>query len=88
LFLAVMDCLLATLRLEEPLYTMDRAGGFRMDDNGPAKADGREFIVERLRHGGEMLGAIWVTAWRGAPPDPYLQAQLIKRQDAAAKAKP
>jgi hypothetical protein len=33
-----------------------------------------------------MLGAIWLTAWRAAPPDTYLQAQLIKRQTAAASA--
>lgn len=88
LFVAVMDYLLVTHRLVEPLYTMDRAGAFRMNDGAPAKAEGREFIVERLRAGGEMLGAIWVTAWRAAPPDTYLRAQLIKRHDAESAVKP
>ncbi len=86
MFVAVMDFLRESHRLVEPLYTMDRAGAFRMDDGAPAKAEGREFIVERLREGGEMLGAIWVTAWRGAPPDTYLRAQLIKRKEAESRA--
>jgi hypothetical protein len=33
-----------------------------------------------------MLGSIWLTAWRGAVPDTYLRAELIKRQSAAAQA--
>jgi hypothetical protein len=32
-----------------------------------------------LLRGGEMLGSIWLTAWRTAPPDQYLLSQLAQR---------
>ena len=37
---------------------------------------------------GRMLAAIWLTAWRGAVPDTYLRAALVRRQAAAAKTAP
>jgi len=40
---------------------------------------GREFIEGQLLRGGEMLGAIWLTAWVNATDDSYLTKQLAKR---------
>jgi len=86
LFVAVMDYLIASHGLVVPLYAMDKAGAFKIEDGAGPKTAGRDFIVSRLRAGGEMLGAIWLTAWKSAPPDTYLRAQLIKRQAAGVAA--
>jgi hypothetical protein len=86
LFVAVMDYLIASQKLVEPLYAMDKEGKFRIENGAAPTAEGREFITGRLLTGGEMLGAIWVTAWKNAVPDTYLRAQLVKRQEAAARA--
>lgn len=86
LFVAVMDYLIASQKLVEPLYAMDKAGKFRIENGAAPTAEGREFMTGRLLAGGEMLSAIWVTAWKNATPDTYLRTQLIKRQDAANRA--
>ena len=83
LFVAVMDYLIASQKNVEPLYEMDRDSKFRIKDGESPTTEGRDFITGRLVTGGEMLAAIWVTAWRSAPPDTYLRGQLIKRQDSA-----
>jgi hypothetical protein len=70
----------------EPLYKLEKAGGFGAD--GPAGSfDGREFIEEQLLRGGEMLGSIWLTAWRTAQPDRFLLDQLARRTAAPPAAK-
>jgi hypothetical protein len=93
MFVAVMNYLLAQQKLVEPLYALEKAGKFSNElekagkfhqDTQPANAEGRAFIEARLLTGGEMLGAIWTTAWRNAPPDAYLRAQLLQRQAAVA----
>jgi hypothetical protein len=67
----------------EPLYELEKKGVFKV--NVAAKsAEGREFIVRRLLTGGHMLGRIWLTAWRSAPPDAYLRAQLLEKRGAPA----
>jgi hypothetical protein len=78
-FAAVMDYLTGQNKLVEPLYALDKAGKFRIE-TAPPTAEGRAFIEEQLLKGGQMLGAIWTTAWRNAPPDVYLRGQLLKRQ--------
>jgi hypothetical protein len=80
MFVAVLDYLLAQHKLVEPLYIMDKAGKFRIENGNPPTAEGRAFITAQLLKGGNMLGAIWVTAWRNAPPDTFLRSQLLKRQ--------
>jgi hypothetical protein len=72
-----------------PLYELEKAGKLRADGS-PGSVDGRGFIEEQLLRGGEMLGSIWLTAWRTAPPDQYLLDQLARRtgaQPAPATAK-
>lgn len=78
-FVAVLEYLLAQNALVEPLYQLDKAGKFKVDgttDNTEARA----FIVNQFLKGGEMLGALWVTAWKDAPVDVYLRTQLLKRK--------
>ena len=71
-----------------PLYELEKAGKLRADGT-PGSFDGRGFIEEQLLRGGEMLGSIWLTAWRTAEPDQYLLSQLAQRaapaQAAASK---
>jgi hypothetical protein len=78
-FVAVMDYLIEQNKLVETLYAMDKDGKFRIE-TAPPTAEGRAFIEGQLLKGGQMLGAIWVTAWRNTPPDPFLRGQLLKRQ--------
>jgi hypothetical protein len=86
-FVAVMDYLIAQNKLVEPLYALDKAGKFRIE-NAPPTPEGRAFIEGQLLKGAQMLGAIWATAWRDAPPDTYLRGQLLKRQAGANGAVP
>ncbi len=94
MFVAVMDYLQGTLKLVEPLYQLEKAGKLgdtftkehgKGKDTEPVSAEGQAFIEDQLLRGGEMLGSIWETAWRNAPPDKFLRASLLKRQAAAAK---
>jgi hypothetical protein len=92
MFAAVMDYLLAQFQLVEPLYQLEKAGKLsneqeKADRNrqqfaGPVDPAGRAFIEGQLLKGGEMLGALWLTAWKQAAPDVRLRAQLLKRSAA------
>lgn len=78
-FAAVMDYVVAQNKLVEPLYVLDKANKFRIE-TAPPTPEGRAFIEAQLLKGGQMLGAIWTTAWRNIPADTYLRSQLVKRQ--------
>ncbi|HVU24741.1 MAG TPA: hypothetical protein VHE13_11510 [Opitutus sp.] len=80
-FVAVLDFLLAQNRLVEPLYQLEKEGKLGHGEQ-PITPEARAFIDGQLRKGGEMLGAIWLTAWRNAGPDDYLRKQLLKRHAA------
>jgi hypothetical protein len=83
-FAVVMDYLVAQNARVEPLYQLEKAGKI-----GPESADlaeGRAFVCEQLRVGGEMLGALWRTAWENTVPDVYLRDQLLKRRAGATPA--
>lgn len=91
-FVAVMDHILAQNARVEPLYQLEKAGKLnneveKADRNktsvGPVDPEGRAFIEAQLLVGGQMLGRLWLTAWKSAPIDTYLRAQLVKRQQAA-----
>jgi len=84
-FVDMVNYLLETQRHVEPLYRLEKE--HKLVDGGPGSAEGREFIDRRLLAGGEMLGSIWLTAWRQAAPDTFLRANLLSRQAAAAASK-
>ena len=81
-FAAVLDYLRAQQKFVEPLYALEKAGQISREKNEPIAPDGRAFIASRLLAGGEMLGSVWLTAWKQAGPDVFLRAQLLKRSAA------
>jgi hypothetical protein len=86
MFTEVMHYLRAQNERVVPLYELEKEGKLRADGS-PGSFAGREFIDEQLLRGGEMLGSIWLTAWRTAPADQYLLGQLARRSAAAPVAK-
>jgi hypothetical protein len=69
-------------KLVEPLYQLDKEG--KLSPEKPQGQEGRLFFERQFLTGGQMLGDLWYTAWREAPPDSFLKAALAKRKLAAA----
>lgn len=95
IFVAVMDYILEQHAQVEPLYQLEKAGKMGRDqlvdregkiiqENQPVTPEARAFITRQLVTGGEMLAAIWVTAWRNSTKDTFLINLLTKRKAAAA----
>lgn len=82
-FVAVLHYFLAQHAQVEPLYQLDQAGEFKAANLARA-TEGRAFIQQQLRTGAEMLGTLWLTAWRQAGPDEYLARQLAQRRAAGS----
>jgi hypothetical protein len=80
MFVAVVEYLLTQHRQVEPLYQLEKAGKLGQGEGGVIADETKAFIESRLLEGGQMLGAIWLTAYRNAVPDTYLRTALIKRQ--------
>lgn len=79
IFVTVFDYLRTQHRQVEPLYQLEKAGKLGHGDQ-PMTDEARQFIESRLLEGGRMLGSLWLTAYRGAVPDTFLRAALIKRE--------
>ena len=75
-FQAAMQYILGQHRLVEPLYQLDKAGKLSVE----TPEAGREFLQQQLAAGSQMLGNLWFTAWKEAPPDRFLQGYLAKRK--------
>jgi hypothetical protein len=82
-FVAVFEFLRAQHRQVEPLYRLEKDGKLGHGEQS-LSAEAKTFIETRLTEGGQMLGAIWLTAYRNTGPDTYLRTALIKRQTGAA----
>ncbi len=63
--------------LVRPLYQLDKDG--KLNPASPASTEGRAFLERQLLTAGQMLGNIWLTAWRTAPEDNFLKSQLAQR---------
>ena len=84
IFRDAMDFIIQQNGLVEKLYQLEQAGKLAAP---PADAQaGREFLEGQLVKSGQLLGNIWLTAYRTAPEDTYLSHQLELRQAAATKA--
>jgi hypothetical protein len=70
----------------EPLYKLEKEG--KLNADGPNTAEGRAFLEGQLLTAANMLGSLWLTAWREAPPDVYLHSQLLQRKAASSTPKP
>ncbi len=78
MFVAVFNYFMAQHQQVEPLYQLHKAGKLA-DRDQPVVEEGRAFIDRQLVAGGEMLAAIWVTAWQNSVPDHYLRTTLTER---------
>lgn len=78
-FVATMDFLMEQNKLVEPLYQMDLEHKLGRVET-PVAPEARALIEGQLCKGGELLGALWVTAWRSAQPESYLRSVLMKRK--------
>ncbi len=87
MFVAVLDYLRRQHRFVEPLYQLEKDGKLGLG-NQPLAPETEAFVEARLLEGAQMLGSIWLTAYRSAVPDNFLRTALIRRQTAAAAAKP
>jgi hypothetical protein len=86
MFVAVLAYLIAQHAHVEPLYRLEKEGKLGQGENGVVADETRAFVEARLLEGSQMLGAIWLTAYRSAGPDTYLRTALVKRQTAAGAA--
>jgi hypothetical protein len=77
-FVAIMDFVIAQNKEVEPLYQLDKDGKLKADGT-PGSFDGKPFIENQILRGANLLSAIWLTAWRQAGPDTYLQSELVQR---------
>jgi hypothetical protein len=69
-----------SLLLVEPLYKIEKAGGFKANNN-TGTPEAREFTVQRLAAGAQMTANLWYTAWLESavdPPDPYAKPAAKK----------
>ena len=76
-FVASLGFLEETLATVEPMYRLLQE--HKLVDGGPGSQEGRVFIDQRLLAAGQMLGSLWLTAWRQAAPDPVLRGALQQR---------
>lgn len=88
MFVAVFEFLRAQNRQVEPLYRLEKDGKLGNREGTTVSEEAKAFIEARMLEGGQMLGAIWLTAYRSAPPDTYLRTALIKRATGAAPPAP
>jgi hypothetical protein len=77
LFPAIIRLIQQSYEKVEPLYRLDRDG--KLSSRQPS-AEGREFIVQQMIEGAQVLGDLWITAWQDAPQDFYLRGQLERRR--------
>jgi hypothetical protein len=77
-FNTALEYVRAQHALVEPLYQLEKEGKFKADGT-PGSTDGRLLIEGQLLKAGEMLGSLWLTAWRTTPPDSYLRNVLVKQ---------
>ncbi|MBA4136125.1 MAG: hypothetical protein C0518_02270 [Opitutus sp.] len=82
MFAHAMAFLQGQHRLVEPLYQLEAAGKLKAENN-PPDAEAVDFIRQRVLTAGQMLGNLWLTAWRSAAPDGFLRGQLIRQKAAA-----
>jgi hypothetical protein len=76
-FRQVMDYLLGTEKLIEPLYRLEKEG--KLTPENPGASEGRAFLDTQLVRGGQMLGDLWFSAWQQATEDKFLIRQLKER---------
>ena len=82
-FRAAVEFLAAQNRQVEPLYQLEKKGALQP---GPGSAEGRALLETQLLAGAQLLGDLWLSAWKHAPEDKFLKARLLERKAAASAA--
>lgn len=77
LFRIVVKYLVEQNKYVEPLYELDKSG--QLTGEGEKGLEGRPFLEGQIAKAGQMLGDLWLTAWKEAPEDTYLERQLEQR---------
>ena len=80
MFVAVMAYLDQQFQQVEPLYQLEKAG--KLSGHRELSQEGHDFITSQIRKASQMLGDMWLTAWKQAPPDMFLRSALMKRKAA------
>ena len=83
IFPAVMKWLQEQHQLVQPLYELEKAR--KLSGRGEPNPESVAFLTGQLLKGGQMLGDLWLTAWKEAPTDSFLRGQLLKRKAVAAQ---
>jgi hypothetical protein len=81
LFPVVTGWLLEQHRQVEPLYQLEKSGGFS-GRGEVVPEEGRQFISTQLVRAAQMLSDLWLTADEQAPEDTFLRDLLLKRERA------
>jgi hypothetical protein len=90
IFVAALDFIIAQNQFVEPIYRMEKEGRLGNVPPGqpdrPVSPEARELVEGQLLKGGQLLGALWLTAWKTYKPDAYLIGVLQRRQKAQTPA--
>ena len=75
-----------------PIYRLEKEGKLGNVPPGtpdrPVSPEARAFVEGQLLKGGQLLGALWLTAWKSYKADAYLIGLLQRRQRAQATPPP
>ena len=85
IFQAGMNFILEQNKLVEPLYQLDRDGKLP-GETGEGTGEGKAFLEGQLVKSAQFLADIWYSAYHQAPPDTYLERELIQRKRTAETA--
>ena len=76
-FRAVVVYITDQNKLVEPLYQMEKDG--KLSGDKGKGLEGKPFLETQLVKAGQMLGDLWLTAWKESQVDAYLEHQLQLR---------
>ena len=87
-FTAALDFIVEQNKFVEPIYQLEKEGKLGNvppnTPDRPVSPEARALVEAQLLKGGQMLGALWLTAWRNLKPDAFLIGVLQRRSAAAA----
>jgi hypothetical protein len=82
-FVAALDFIAEQNKFVEPIYQLEKDGKLGNVPPGtpdrPVSPEARALIEGQLLKGGQLLGALWTTAWRTYKPDAFLIGVLQRR---------
>ncbi len=79
IFRAVSGFIAEQHKQVEPLFRLYKEN--KLSGEGDTGREGKAFLEGQLVRGGQLLGDLWLSAWRHAPDDRYLREQLLRRMN-------